>query len=104
MEAVAAALKAKASHYARMAGHEPEVIRLRLGSCVPFRAEELESLVARLGRDSPIANAVLEIERIPARWFCKECNRARASRTCPQCGRAGVLEAGEEIVLESMAG
>ena len=104
VEAVAAAVKAKAAEYARRAGYEPEVIRLRLGACVPFRAEELESLVARLGRDSPIAHATLEIERVPARWSCSHCDRTSGTRTCAACKRPGVLVAGEEIVLDSIAG
>jgi hydrogenase nickel incorporation protein HypA/HybF len=49
------------------------------------------------------AEASLAIEHVPARWDCSRCGRAIAPGEvlrCGECGAAGRLSAGDEIVLD----
>lgn len=103
-EEVAAALEAQVLDHCERSKVAPRVIRVRLGSRIAFTDEELVRALSRIVKGTPLAHATLKIERIPARWFCPECDRTLHSKRCRTCDVAGVLEAGEEMVLDAMEG
>lgn len=86
----------------QIGGRTPSIIAVRLGTRVPVSDEELVRALSRASRGTPLSGARLRIERVPARWFCPGCDHTLHGRKCRTCGVMGILEAGEERVLDAI--
>ena len=77
-------------------------VRVRLGELSGVEPELLGSAFS-IVRDGTICErAVLDIERVAARWECTSCRRqleAGGRLQCPACGAPAALAAGDEILL-----
>ena len=65
-------------------------VRLRVGEWSGVETESLSFCYEASVADSPLAGSVLEIEKVPLRCRCPECDLEfqgdRFSRNCPRCG------------------
>ena len=93
---------------ARLAGaqrvHE---IRLRVGALSGVVPEALQMAFETLTLGTPAENAQLVIDDVPARFWCRECEREFTSETtfaeCPICRQfSPELRAGRELELASL--
>ncbi len=79
-------------------------VEVRIGESSGIVPGAFESAFDVLSRETPLcATAVLRIERVPARWECVACNRhidPDAALTCGECGAAGRLVKGDELILD----
>jgi len=83
------------------------VIRLRIGALSGVVPEALEFAFEALTPDTMAEGAQLDIEHVPARFWCSACNHEFQSDTmyadCPGCQRpSGDLRAGREMELASL--
>ncbi len=77
-------------------------VRVRIGELSGVEPELLESAFEIVRAGTVCASAVLEVERIPARWECSACRRplgAGERLHCAACGAPAALAAGDEILL-----
>ena len=84
-----------------------EVIHLRIGVLSGVVPEALQFAFEALADGTPAENAKLNIEHVPARFWCATCRREfeaqRLFAECPACGNAsGELRAGRELELASL--
>lgn len=78
-------------------------LEIKIGELSGVEVSLLESAYAVFRDRTVCAGADLCVERVPARWECSRCARVRRagdSLSCPECGAAMRLAAGDEIVLE----
>lgn len=82
-------------------------VQLRVGALQRVSTESLEFSFQLLAQDTPAANAILELQEIPARWHCRRC--AAESRfdlppfVCRRCGADEVdLIAGDEVLVDGV--
>ena len=77
-------------------------VRVRIGELSGVEPELLESAFEIVRAGTICAGAVLEVERVPARWECSACHRplgAGERLQCAGCGTPAALVSGGEIVL-----
>jgi len=77
-------------------------VRVRIGELSGVEPELLESAFEIVRAGTICAGAVLEVERVPARWECSACRRplgAGERLQCAACGAQASLAAGDEILL-----
>ena len=77
-------------------------VRVRIGELSGVEPELLESAFEIVRAGTVCAGAVLEVERVPARWECSACRRplgAGERLQCAACGAPAALAAGDEILL-----
>ena len=77
-------------------------VRIRIGELSGVEPELLESAFEIVRAGTICAGAVLEVERVPARWECSACRRplgAGERLQCAACGAPAALAAGDEILL-----
>ena len=93
---------------AREAGAERLVrLRLRIGTLSGVVPEALEFAFAALSTGTIAEGATLEIEAVPARFWCESCAQEFAAEDlfagCPKCQQpSGDLRAGREMELASL--
>ncbi|TJZ74219.1 hydrogenase maturation nickel metallochaperone HypA [Chitiniphilus eburneus] len=81
-------------------------VRLGVGALAHVEAETLQFCCGLAARQTMLADAVFEVERMPGRAHCNGCGQdvalERIGLPCPQCGGFDLLvTAGEEMqVLE----
>jgi hydrogenase nickel incorporation protein HypA/HybF len=94
-----------------VAAHHPvgrvRSIRVRIGELSGVEPELLASAYDELVSDTPLRDAVLELQRVPLQGVCRHCgSRFRIERFNFRCGRCGsvdlTLSGGEEMLLESV--
>ena len=83
------------------------VIRLRIGALSGVVPEALQFAFEALTPGTAAEGATLAVERVPARFWCRVCQREFESddilEGCPGCGQpSGELLAGREMELASM--
>lgn len=77
-------------------------VSVRIGELSGVEPDLLASAFEIVRAGTICERAVLDIERVPARWACARCRRpldAAAGLRCLACGEAAALEAGDEILL-----
>src|SRR5512137_1425149 len=77
-------------------------VSVRIGELSGVEPDLLASAFEIVRAGTICERAVLDIERVPARWACARCRRplvATAGLRCLACGEAAALEAGDEILL-----
>ncbi len=84
-----------------------QVIRLRIGVLSGVVPDALQFAFEALAPGTMAAGAALDIEHVPARFWCAACTREFQSDhyfgECPRCHRpSGDLRAGREMELASM--
>ena len=82
-------------------------IRLRIGALSGVVPESLRFAFEALAPGTLAEGASLQIDDVPARFWCGECSREFQSdddsAVCPQCQRpSGELRAGREMELSSV--
>ena len=93
---------------ARLAGAaRVHQIRLRIGVLSGVVPDALQFAFETLAPGTAAAGAVLEIEEVPARFWCAACRREFVSANffadCPDCGSPSAeLRAGREMELSSL--
>jgi hydrogenase nickel incorporation protein HypA/HybF len=83
------------------------VIRLRIGALSGVVPDALRFAFEALAPGTMAQGATLDIENVPARFWCTSCNREFQSddffAECPGCQRpSGELRGGREMELASM--
>ncbi|HEX5568417.1 MAG TPA: hydrogenase maturation nickel metallochaperone HypA [Streptomyces sp.] len=103
---IAAAVAESAEHTARRHGASSvEAVRLRVGELSGVVADALRFSFEVVAEGTPLADAELLIEEVPARARCGECALEFAAGTplrlwCPGCGgTATELVAGRELEI-----
>jgi len=97
-----------ATRSARAAGASRiHALRLRVGQLSGVVPEALRFAFEALRPGTPAAEATLDIETVPARWWCRHCAREFDGEPpwseCPTCGQpSGEARAGFELELASM--
>jgi hydrogenase nickel incorporation protein HypA/HybF len=77
-------------------------VRVRIGELSGVEPELLSSAFAIARTGTICERAVLDIERVAARWACSACRRpldAGERLHCGACGAPAALAAGDEILL-----
>ncbi len=79
-------------------------LRLRVGALAGVIPEALTFAFEAMKADTPAANAELEMERVPARLLCRDCQREFEPddfpAPCPDCGNWAVeVRQGQELDL-----
>lgn len=82
-------------------------IRLRIGALSGVVPEALEFAFQALAPETPAADARLIIENVPARFWCRLCQREFQAddlfAECPDCHNASMeLRSGREMEIASM--
>ncbi len=82
-------------------------IRLRIGDLSGVVPEALQFAFEALSEGTPAEGARLEIDRVPARFWCEKCQEEFSApdlfSDCPRChAPSGTLRAGRELELASM--
>lgn len=80
-------------------------VRLAIGRLAGVESELLRSAFEIVRVGSCCADAELDVRDVEPQWSCRECGRqlaAGAALRCPLCGAPARLDAGDEIVLESL--
>jgi hydrogenase nickel incorporation protein HypA/HybF len=80
-------------------------VKIRVGELSGVEAELLSSAfeIARTG--TLCESTTLDVTREPARWACPSCDRTLEPETslcCANCGVAGQLAAGGDLLFEQM--
>lgn len=95
-------IEAEASGRGATAVHR---VVLRIGAVSGVEPDLLASAFDMLKTRTLCETAVLDIERVPARWVCVPCAREIAPGEilrCPGCGAAASLAGGDEIILAQL--
>jgi hydrogenase nickel incorporation protein HypA/HybF len=93
---------------ARQAGAgRVHAIRLRIGALSGVVPDALQFAFEALADGTPAEGALLNIENVPARFWCAACSHefeaTQMFAECPDCHRpSGKLRAGREMELTSM--
>ena len=93
---------------ARLAGaSRVHAIRLRVGTLSGVVPDALEFAFEALAPGTPAEGAALDIENVPARFWCGRCSCEFQAddlwAECPDCHQAsGEIRAGRELELASM--
>jgi hydrogenase nickel incorporation protein HypA/HybF len=77
-------------------------VTVRIGELSGVEPELLDSAFSIVRSGTICERAVLDIERVAARWECSNCRRqldAGGRLRCPGCGAPAALAAGDEILL-----
>jgi len=96
------------THQASVSGaRRVHVIRLRIGQISGVVPEALELAFQALAPGTVAAEARLDIEHVPARFWCPACENEFVAgelfAQCPGCGRPSAdLRAGREMEVASM--
>lgn len=80
-------------------------VRLTIGEVSGIEPDLLANAFSILKDRTICRDAVLDIERVPARWECPGCGTAIAPGDvlqCPGCGEPARLAGGDEIVLAQL--
>lgn len=86
-------------------------LQLKLGALAGVDGEALRqafAVLVAIGSGTELwRTAELELETVPARWFCANCGQPFTAhdqgQVCPRCGRlAGRLLAGQELELAAL--
>jgi hydrogenase nickel incorporation protein HypA/HybF len=83
-------------------------LRIELGALAGVSKDELEFGFEAMSKETPCANAILEIAEIPAVAHCPQCGidfsvADTDQLFCPTCGTSGVLVVqGKELILASI--
>ena len=80
-------------------------VRLAIGRLAGVDSELLRSAFELVRRGTSCATAELDVRAVEAHWVCRGCGieiRAGGVLRCRTCGGPAHLEAGDEIVLESL--
>ncbi|MBW1879903.1 MAG: hydrogenase maturation nickel metallochaperone HypA [Deltaproteobacteria bacterium] len=78
-------------------------LHVRIGELAGVEPELLTWAWETFREHTLCAEAVLEVETVPARWVCPGCGADIASGgllRCPDCDMPARLEAGQEIILQ----
>ena len=101
---IASSLLQLAEEQARKHGAKRVVgLELRLGEQSGVEVELLETAWSLVRERSLCEGVALSIQRIPARWQCKECDEPIAPGAllvCAGCGGRGHLASGDELMLD----
>lgn len=89
-------------HVSEERSAEVQAIKIRVGELSGVVAESLEFCFSAMVGDTALKNAVLKIERMPARLHCSTCGNSCAGVglvvCCPGCGGRGIeLVSGTEL-------
>jgi len=81
---------------------EVQAIKVRVGDLSGVVVDSLEFCFSAVVSDSALKNAVLKIERVPARVRCSTCGKSCAAAGwvvhCPACGNGSIeLVSGTEL-------
>lgn len=97
---VEVALRHAAAHGARQVHR----LRLRVGEMAGVCADSLLFAWDVVARGTPAEGAALEVETVPAHWFCARCGaEVDAGGECPDCPGAGIrIQGGDELDLVSL--
>jgi hydrogenase nickel incorporation protein HypA/HybF len=77
-------------------------VTVRIGELSGVEPDLLDSAFSIVRSGTICERAVLDIERVAARWECSNCRRqldAGERLRCPGCGAPAALAAGDEILL-----
>ena len=80
-------------------------VRLKIGELSGVEAALLDSAFEIVREGTICASAVLEIDRVPARWECSQCRApigAGEVLQCRACGAPGRLASGDDILLDQL--
>jgi hydrogenase nickel incorporation protein HypA/HybF len=75
---------------------------VRIGELSGVEPDLLESAFAIVQAGTICERAMLDVERVPARWACSGCHRplgAGERLQCPACGAPAALAGGDELLL-----
>ena len=79
-------------------------VGLTLGAMAGVEVEALNLSFDVLKRDTPAADAVLAIERVPCRATCNKCGKIfqleRYNFLCPDCDGVLILQSGRELRVD----
>ena len=78
-------------------------LQVRIGELAGVEPELLAWAWETFRERTVCAEAVLEVETVPARWVCPGCGAdivAGGLLQCPDCGLPARLESGQEIILQ----
>ena len=99
MAALMERVEQEAAAHGALAVHR---VRVQIGELSGVEPELLDSAFAIVRAGTICDRAVLDIERVAARWECGRCHRpvnAGEHLQCGVCGAPAVLAAGDEILL-----
>ena len=83
------------------------VLRLRVGTLSGAVPDALMFAFEALTNGTPAEGATLQIESIPAKYWCEPCNQEFESESlladCPRCGKVSrELRSGRELQISSL--
>jgi hydrogenase nickel incorporation protein HypA/HybF len=104
---MASALELACAHAREAGASRVQRVRLRVGELSGVVPEALEFAFAALTTSGPAQGAVLEIEAVPAVYWCADCQgEFDAHAATPECPRCGVwshrLKHGLELELSTL--
>ena len=82
-------------------------LRLRIGALSGVVPEALQFAFDALKEETPAADALLEVEYLPVRFWCSRCEREfggeDVAELCPTCGSpSATVQQGRELDVVSM--
>lgn len=80
-------------------------VRLKIGELSGVEADLLGSAFEIVREGTICATAALDIERVPARWRCSQCDApigAGEVLRCGACGAPARLASGDDILLDQL--
>jgi hydrogenase nickel incorporation protein HypA/HybF len=105
---IAASVVEIARERSAAAGGRPRRIVLRIGRLAGVSVDALRFGFELLAEGTPLAGCVLDIEEVPVRVWCGDCNAeveppGVQRLACPRCGRpSGDIRGGRELDFESL--
>ncbi|MBI3585931.1 MAG: hydrogenase maturation nickel metallochaperone HypA [Ignavibacteriales bacterium] len=83
------------------------LVRLQIGDLAGIVCDSLEFCYGVITTNTVLQNSKLEIDRIPARVFCRTCQTVSSTEpsflVCPACGSGNVkLESGTELQVSEI--
>jgi hydrogenase nickel incorporation protein HypA/HybF len=102
VQALMAQIEQQAGAHGAVAVHR---VAVRIGELSGVEPDLLASAFDLVRERTICHAAALSIERVPARWICRQCGAAIAAGAplrCAVCGGAARLAQGDEIVLEQL--
>ena len=83
-----------------------DLIKLKVGELTHIEESSMQFAFGVLKEDTPLVDAQLELEYVPAEAYCRECDlrypMERYRVICPECGTGGEIVAGKELYVDSL--
>jgi hydrogenase nickel incorporation protein HypA/HybF len=80
-------------------------VKVRIGEIAGVEVELFRTAYQLVSDTTMCAGASLDVELVPVRWACRQCQappEPGARLVCPRCGGAVRLVSGDEIMLDRL--